>query len=467
MPWQSILVRYYKLFISLLRLKKWNFEFLKAFCFSNISFFSILCCLFFIRLVNFSFDFIVIVFSLLFICLLFSFSYRGFLYSISFLVWVMVILSIIICSLMILRNFSFMFSSYNLNYLFLVFLIIVSLVFFFCSSSIFYFYLFFELSVIPIFFIISGYGVRFERFQSAIYMFFYTLTFSLPFLIFLFSFELNYRTMNFIISKFIYYRDLDYCFVFFSVFMFFVKVPSFFLHLWLPKAHVEAPSSGSIILAGLLLKLGVYGLIVFLDFVFFQMAYFSEFFFFWGIWGSLLASFVCFRQVDLKKMIAYISIIHMGICISSLFSFYSFSILSVSLMIVAHGFSSSLMFYSLACFYERIHTRRIILVKGATVAMPLYFFFLCLVVFTNMSVPPSLNFFSELLLFFCMVGFYFYTFPFLLLLIFLSSLVSLYYLVSISRGNFIKMNISFDLSQKESLVHLVHLFPLFTCFLLF
>ena len=257
----------------------------------------------------------------------------------------------------------------------------------------FYFYLFFEFSVIPIFFVISRFGVRFERLQSAVYMFFYTLSFSLPFLIFLFSFDYNFKSLRFLLSKFVYISHLDYFFVFFSIFMFFVRIPSFFLHIWLPKAHVEAPSSGSMILAGLLLKLGVYGLMIFLDFGFFQINCFYEFYFFGGIWGSVLASFVCFRQSDLKKMVAYMSIMHIGICISSLFTFYSISIFSVISMIVAHGFSSSLIFYSLACFYERIHSRRIILVKGGLSVIPLYFLFLCLVVFSNISVPPSLNFF--------------------------------------------------------------------------
>jgi NADH-ubiquinone oxidoreductase chain 4 len=249
--------------------------------------------------------------------------------------------------------------------------------------------------------------------------------------------------------------------------MFFVKIPSFFFHLWLPKAHVEAPVSGSMILAGVLLKLGVYGLIVYLPFIFYQIDCFYDFFFLWGIWGAFLSSFICFRQVDLKKMIAYISIIHIGICISGLFSFLFYSSLGVFFIILAHGLTSSAIFYSLNCFYERVFSRRIFFIKGNLIFFTRLFFWFVVLISSNIALPPSFNFFSELILIFSILHFNFFDFILLFALVFLSSLVSFHIFVSIYHGHIIRVSSFNIMNLKEMIVHLRHIFPIFFIFILF
>jgi NADH-ubiquinone oxidoreductase chain 4 len=244
-----------------------------------------------------------------------------------------------------------------------------------------------------------------------------------------------------------------------------VKIPSFFLHLWLPKAHVEAPVSGSIILAGLLLKLGVYGLYIFIPFVFHQLILFRDFFFIWGLWGALVSSFICFRQVDLRKIIAYISIMHIGIVISSVFSFLLYSLFSVFLILLAHGLTSSGLFYSLNCFYERLYSRSIFLAKGGSYILPSLFFWFTIVISSNISLPPSFNFFSELILCFSVLHYHIINFIVLFILIFMGSLVSFHILISLFHG-FDVFNFRYnDINLKEMILSFFHIFPIFTLFL--
>lgn len=380
--------------------------------------------------------------------------------------WSLIILSLMICIFIIFGNFIFLFLEFSLNFTLMVFFMFFSLYIVFFSTNLFVFYVFFEFSVLPIFFIICGLGFRFERLESAVYIFVYTLFFSLPFIIFLFLISSSLRDFSFFTFNFIYFSNWDYFFVFFSVLMFFVKIPSFFLHLWLPKAHVEAPVSGSIILAGVLLKLGAYGLYILFPMLFFQIISFSEIFFIWGLWGSLIASFCCFYQVDLKKIIAYISIIHIGIVISRLFTFLDFSFLGVLIMLLGHGFVSSALFYCLNIFYERFFSRSIFIIRGGVNLMPSLFLWFSLVISFNISVPPSMNFISELFLIFSMASFFQFNLLILVLCIFLNSLVSFYLLTSIFHG-FSALKYTFDLiNLKEMFLVFGHLLPL-VWFLLF
>jgi NADH-ubiquinone oxidoreductase chain 4 len=213
-------------------------------------------------------------------------------------------------------------SIFRLNYFsgFFLFVVIALTVFLYCtfrSISLLSFYIFFESRLIPTLFLILGWGYQPERVQAGIYLLFYTLLASLPLLVgILFIYNSLGSLCLFLLSgNRCLVSDLFYICM---VFAFLVKMPIFIVHLWLPRAHVEAPVSGSMILAGVLLKLGGYGLLRVFPVLF-------KFGFKFGVvWialrlvGGLFVSLFCIRQTDLKSLIAYSSVAHISIVIGGI-----------------------------------------------------------------------------------------------------------------------------------------------------
>lgn len=179
-----------------------------------------------------------------------------------------------------------------------------------------------------------------------------------------------------------------------------VKMPLFPLHIWLPEAHVEAPTVGSMLLASLLLKLGGYGLLRFsLPLFPLGSMYYNPLIATSAILGIIYASLATIRQIDLKRIIAYSSVAHMSVVMVGLFSYTQQGIEGAIYLMLAHGVVSAALFFCVGVLYERTHTRLLRYYGGIVTAMPLFstmFFFFTL---ANMGFPGTSNFLGEFLIF--------------------------------------------------------------------
>nr|YP_009316867.1 NADH dehydrogenase subunit 4 [Ischnura elegans]YP_010391237.1 NADH dehydrogenase subunit 4 [Ischnura asiatica]AOW43849.1 NADH dehydrogenase subunit 4 [Ischnura elegans]QGU85612.1 NADH dehydrogenase subunit 4 [Ischnura elegans]UPX02827.1 NADH dehydrogenase subunit 4 [Ischnura asiatica]WGM81666.1 NADH dehydrogenase subunit 4 [Ischnura elegans] len=330
----------------------------------------------------------------------FYYSGIGYYFGQDILSYGLVLLSFWICCLMILASTVFYFKKNNLNlFLLMNLFLLLFLVLSFLSNSLFMFYLFFESSLIPTFFLILGWGYQPERMQAGIYLLFYTLFASLPLLASIFNFYYIGNTLN--ILMFFSFFNMDFGFyVYISMILaFLVKMPMFIFHLWLPKAHVEAPVAGSMILAGVLLKLGGYGLIRVFSLIYYLGVTFNFLFVSISIIGGVLVSLICLRQVDLKSLIAYSSVAHMGIVIGGLMTMSYWGLSGSYTLMIAHGLCSSGMFCLANISYERVGSRSLFLNKGLMNLMPSMTLWWFLLSSSNMAAPPTLNLLGEISLF--------------------------------------------------------------------
>lgn len=291
----------------------------------------------------------------------------------------------------------------NLREFLVLFLVLESFVLLsFSVLDLLLFYFFFESILIPMFLIIGIYGSRERKVLAAYKFFLYTLTGSVLMLLSILVLYMAYGTtslellLTFKIS--IPLQILAFVSFFAS---FAVKIPMIPVHLWLPEAHVEAPTAGSIILAGVLLKLGGYGLLRFSIPLFPEAAeYLTPVIYVISILGILYASLTTIRQVDLKKIIAYSSVAHMNLVVLGIFSNEWTGIEGSVLLMLSHGFVSSALFLAIGIIYDRHHTRLLPYYGGLASLMPLYAIFFVLLSLANISVPLSSSFVGELLIFF-------------------------------------------------------------------
>lgn len=266
----------------------------------------------------------------------------------------------------------------------------------FSSSNVIIFYVFFEISLIPTLLLILGWGYQPERLQAGTYIILYTVSASLPLLVVILWHCSNERTIH-IQSLGILRRTTSSVLTLFILGAFLFKLPIYGAHLWLPKAHVEAPLAGSIILAGILLKLGGFGL--FEISVCFNLVLRSTSIIICSLslWGGLITAIICLRQVDVKALVAYSSVGHMRIVVTGFILGSSWGYFRAVATIVAHGLSSSALFCLAYFSYKKRHTRSIFYIKGILVAYPvlsLWWFLFCCI---NMACPPTLNLIGELI----------------------------------------------------------------------
>ena len=268
----------------------------------------------------------------------------------------------------------------------------------FSVASLFLFYLFFEWSLLPIFLIILGWGYQPERLRASLLLFFYTLFASLPLLLVLLywgqiAFITSFKDALLILTQ----RDARSIILrFITILAFVVKFPIYFVHLWLPKAHVEAPVAGSIILAGILLKLGGYGIIRLSAFFLHNPLIFSV-----GIltiWGGGILGALCLRIRDIKVIIAYSSVVHISLVFIGVIRYFSWGLNGAMVIIVAHGLCSSGIFAWANIVYERRHSRRLTLNKGLLTISPSFSFWWFLLIVRNFAGPFTLNLAGEIFL---------------------------------------------------------------------
>nr|BDA81411.1 NADH dehydrogenase subunit 4 [Rhinogobius brunneus]BDA81424.1 NADH dehydrogenase subunit 4 [Rhinogobius brunneus]BDA81437.1 NADH dehydrogenase subunit 4 [Rhinogobius sp. MO]BDA81450.1 NADH dehydrogenase subunit 4 [Rhinogobius sp. MO] len=272
----------------------------------------------------------------------------------------------------------------------------------FSATEVILFYIMFEATLVPTLILITRWGNQAERLNAGTYFLFYTLAGSLPLLVALLLLQNTTGTLSLLTLSyspaFPLISTADMLWWAGCLLAFLVKMPLYGMHLWLPKAHVEAPIAGSMVLAAVLLKLGGYGMMrvmILLEPLTKELSYP---FIVLALWGVIMTGSICLRQTDLKSLIAYSSVGHMGLVAGGILIQTPWGFTGALILMIAHGLTSSALFCLANTNYERTHTRTMVLARGMQMVLPLMTCWWFLASLANLALPPLPNLMGELMI---------------------------------------------------------------------
>ncbi len=304
-------------------------------------------------------------------------------------------------------------------------IIIFLIILIFICQNILIFYIMFELSVIPIFLIIIGWGYQPERQSATFAIFFYTAFCSAPFLIIILTLLSKSGTYNWIIfSRLLLVTKIrNSAVIVFTIFIaFIVKIPIIGLHMWLPKAHVEAPVNGSMVLAAVLLKLAGLGILRILQI---NSRNPLNLFIVIRIIGIVYIGLLCVRLFDIKIIIAYSSVAHIALALICALQGTKIAALRALLIIISHAFASSFLFFGITKIYENSNRRRVVINRGVLIIFPKFSLLWLMAVIARIGTPPFLRFYAELTCFYIIFNSFTQSWLLVIITIFLAGVYSL------------------------------------------
>nr|YP_009455703.1 NADH dehydrogenase subunit 4 [Atherinomorus lacunosus]BBC27409.1 NADH dehydrogenase subunit 4 [Atherinomorus lacunosus] len=335
----------------------------------------------------------------------------------------------------------------------------------FGATEVIMFYIMFEATLIPTLIIITRWGNQTERLNAGTYFLFYTLAGSLPLLVALLLLQNTAGTLSLLTLQYTAPLQLStYADKFWwagCLLAFLVKMPLYGAHLWLPKAHVEAPIAGSMILAAVLLKLGGYGMIRMMTMLEPLTKELSYPFIVLALWGVIMTGSICLRQTDLKSLIAYSSVSHMGLVAAGILIQTPWGLTGALILMIAHGLTSSALFCLANTNYERTHSRTMVLARGLQMVLPLMTAWWFIASLANLALPPLPNLMGELMILTSLFNWSWWT----LVLTGAGTLItagySLYMFLMTQRGPIPAHILALDPTySREHLVITLHLIPL-------
>nr|YP_010892706.1 NADH dehydrogenase subunit 4 [Craterocephalus amniculus]WJQ22085.1 NADH dehydrogenase subunit 4 [Craterocephalus amniculus] len=341
----------------------------------------------------------------------------------------------------------------------------VFLIMAFGATEVIMFYVMFEATLIPTLIIITRWGNQTERLNAGTYFLFYTLAGSLPLLVALLILQNSAGTLSLLTLQYMPAMELvtyaDKLWWAGCLLAFLVKMPLYGAHLWLPKAHVEAPIAGSMILAAVLLKLGGYGMIRMMTMLEPLTQQLSYPFIIFALWGVIMTGSICLRQTDLKSLIAYSSVSHMGLVAAGILIQTPWALSGAIILMIAHGLTSSALFCLANTNYERTHSRTMVLARGLQMALPLMTSWWFITSLANLALPPLPNLMGELMIITSLFSWSWWTLALTGTGTLITAAYSLYMFLMTQRGPVPPHIIALDPTySREHLLITLHLLPL-------